>query len=701
MKRIVTHFLFALPLLWMSASCVKESSRGDAFEAEFQLNTPVFYDGDDVSFTIRTNRTSLKITEFKFPEAPDFVSVNETYSVTDGIWTEKHQVSVEESHRGMMSITVQDPVTGSTKTFKETYTAYPSTKLRLKIENDIINSTNVRSKVAGIVGGDDFVFTVYSAAKSLILKDFSCEFNDGQLKKETEIDFEQGYRRFTFKNVNVKEDHFTETQTMSLTFYNPETERDTTVTDSYVTIMKFAPEVSITPSSIMDGDIVTVTFSGNRKSYRMDSFNAPDWFQLPTLYSNSQIKLGTVNNKAEYETNPITIIESANGAIVFNLTDSEYSLREESVRVKFETIEKQDPKSVIIDQNAFLVNSGDVVKINVSTNDAYSTNVFHAAVTDPADKGKLTFYAPTSGSLASAESYISDDAFSDEAEITAGVLYVKAGSKAGAVKAKINAKNRANVFKEATITIRQDVALRIKGDFYAKLKNYTYMSDQGVSGQTGWLGFPRTNGLVAELVTYSCKDYNILNVNKNDVKEKVTCYSLTDNSQSPFKVSFIVTVGNKVTSNFLYGTYNGVKSDPHACLVSVRKPYTHDWTSTWESSTLPLDYNTSLVESQVYGNKITCHNLCTFLQNLDCKVTILYIQPEGLGFTYKGTTENRSDVAGYSTLKIKVSDVIYDKDKYNLKYIMNMLEVEGEYGSAAPWWNELSSGNDWIEEYRP
>lgn len=701
MKRIVTHFLLALPLLWMSASCVKESSRGDAFEAEFQLNTPVFYDGDDVSFTIRTNRTSLKITEFKFPEAPDFVSINETYSVTDGIWTEKHQVSVEESHRGMMSITVQDPVTGSTKTFKETYTAYPSTKLRLKIENDIINSTNVRSKVAGIVGGDDFVFTVYSAAKSLILKDFSCEFNDGQLKKETEIDFEQGYRRFTFKNVNVKEDHFTETQTMSLTFYNPETERDTTVTDSYVTIMKFAPEVSITPSSIMDGDIVTVTFSGNRKSYRMDSFNAPDWFQLPTLYSNSQIKLGTVNNKAEYETNPITIIESASGAIVFNLTDSEYSLREESVRVKFETIEKQDPKSVIIDQNAFLVNSGEVVKINVSTNDAYSTNVFHAAVTDPADKGKLTFYAPTSGSLASAESYISDDSFSDEAEITAGVLYIKAGSKAGAVKAKINAKNRANVFKEATITIRQDVALRIKGDFYANIKSVDQeLTKFGVSGSTGWYGFPRTGGLVAELVTYSCSDNNILYVSNKDVKNKVTCYTLTDNSSSPFKVSFTVTVGNKVTSNFLYGTYLN-KANPHACLSQWRKPYTHDWVCNWTSNTLPSEYNTRVNEPQVNGTRIICDNLCSLLQNLDCNVKIISIEPVGLGFSYAGEAINHLDASGFSTLKINVDSVTYDKDKYNLKYIMNMCEVEGEYGSVAPWWISLESGNKWIEEYRP
>lgn len=677
--RLITALCLSIPILF---SCVPQTTtRGDYFEIEFDLNTPVFYDGDYVSFTVKTNRPSVKVTAFDFKESPEFVKVNSTYNITDGFWTQKASVPVPESRRGRMSITFMDPETGATKDFQAEYTAYASTNLRLSIDNDIISSAKLKARVPTIVGGDDFKFTVSSKAEKLMLKDFKCEFNDGQLERGQEYIFgEEGRINFSIPSVKVTEDKFDEPSQLSLTFYNPDTEKDTTVTADYVKVMAFNPSVSINPSSIVDGDIITVRFTGNRSTYRLDSYSAPDWFKMSTLYNGSPISLD-IDGYKEFESEPVTISENSKGEISFQLTDSEYTQRTMICKVDYSTQAKQDPWSVVVDKSSAIINNGEVLVIKVTTNDTYSTNLFHAQMLNSVDNEKLLFYAPKAGETTAPEG-VSDSYFTKEVDITANTLYIKGLDKHGTFKVKVCAKNRTNVYKEISISVRRDVALKLKGLFSSTSYSTTYKEGlTNIDITVGWNGLPLQNQMTAELVSYvNSSSTDIMNISKDNVNKYVTFYSLNDGNTSPFNVSFIVTFGNQCSSKMYFGTYGSAKEATNA-IINNNTSY----------ATYPSSLNTVITEAGTNGSIITCSSLCSMLRNMDLN----YYMKLYNWITGTKSSSGADDVKLFNYMKIELDSVTYDRDKYNLKYFVNTFDIPGETGSD-PWFKTIYTNNSWI-----
>lgn len=708
-----TTLLSVLLAISLAFGCVPESKRGDTFEATLILNTPVFYDGEEFSFTVRSNRTSVKVADFYFYENQNLLTINESYNISDGLWTFTGNVPVKETHRGKFTITLEDPITGDKKTFTENYTAYASTNLRIKIENEIVRSSNIKLDLPLIVGGEDFNFTVYSKADRLILKDYKCKFDaDRVLVRGAEYKFKDGAHSFSIPKVNVLDDGLDEESTLSITFNNPDTERDTTITAGFIYALPFEPSAAISPSSIMENDVVTVKFSANRRTFKLSSFTLPSWFVFENLYANQTITLGA-ENYAEFSTAPISLSESASGELSFLLKDDAYTTREVLIRCPYTTTQKPDPNSVIIDKDSFLVNSDEVFLINVSTNDTYSTNKFHASMFSSANAGKLLFYSPTSGETITDISTIPASSFKKETDITNGKLYVKAGSSAGSYKIKINAYNRPNVYKTASVDIRQDIALRLSGNFYDYVSTdptnelgstFSTTTNGGDPDHVGWHGFPAT--IYADLVTYSSKRSNILEVGDSNFSSEIST-SIIDYSaaSTPFSISFTIETGAYVTSPGMYESYKNVHVSP----LIPDNPDPRYYLLCYDGhggefgkdkdrrvpSTMPKSLRYTVYESSSNSSRISCVNLKNMLQWMDCYYTWQYAAGF-LNMLRYNITE--TDHYQYKFVNINIESINYDDKKYHLKYIFNLLEAQDWHGDSLPWFSGKSTNHQTVSE---
>ena len=54
------------------------------------------------------------------------------------------------------------------------------------------------------------------------------------------------------------------------------------------------------------------------------------------------------------------------------------------------------------------------------------------------------------------------------------------------------------------------------------------------------------------------------------------------------------------------------------------------------------------------------------------------------------------DHLGFGSFDVSLGGVSYDKDKYRIRYFINLCEVPGEWGEAAPWWSVLGGERPWI-----
>lgn len=664
----------------LSLSCVKETSRGDNFSIEFQLNTPVFYDGDYISFTVKTNRSEVKVTEFSFPDAPEMVSVNSRYSVTDGYWTQRARAAVSATHRGRLSITFEDPVTGATRSFKEQYTAYSATGVRVSIENPVIQSANLRSRVSTVVGGDDFVFTIHSKSERLILKGFSCEFNDGQLRENREFTFpDSGELRITMEDVDVKEDRYNESSLLSLTFLNPETERDTTVTAEYVKVTQFKPTLTVTPTNIVDGDVVTLRFGGNRSPYTVTSLSAPSWFSYDGVfgYGNYSVALGADGTKT-VETEPVSIAADSSGDLVFELEDTGYTNRKTTIRVPYKASALQDPKTVVVDKSSATVNSDETLVVKVSTNDTYSTNTFHAAMSSADNEGKILFYAPSANETTDPRD-IASDKFAKEVDIKAGLVYMRSCGEAGQFPVKISAKNRTNVYKTVNVKVRKDVVLVLKADCYNHMTtDGGYVSDN--SHWHGWYGMPKS--ITAEVMEYRfvSSEYNntITGISRNNVNRYLT-FSELSSSVMGITVKVSVNVQSKATSKFFkkYCTFDSLYDD-----CRNLPEYTLPEKNTTEFSSV-----TSKTPS------VSLTQLCTFMAEMDCQVRAQ--ENEGWGSWH--WDDHLDQAAKFGAITFSVDSFSHTNgDDYRVRYLINTTILPG-FNAVNPWWMDNVAGDySWI-----
>ncbi len=667
-------------------SCIKETSRSDAFEASFTLDTDTVYDGDEFGFTVKCNRSQFKIVSFEFPLSPGLLEPNATCSTRDGVWTLRERVSVPQSQRGRLSLSIQDTETGLVKEFSALYTAYASSGLSLLIENEAVSSKMITAGLPTVVGGDDFVFSLRGKAERLIIESFDCEFNDGILSVGGEILLSGGAASFRIPAVSAADDF--SPKTLSLTLLNPETGRDTTVTASYVKASRFAPGVTLADSRLIQGETATVRLTANRPLFHLKEYTAPSWFVLKDYSPDAPEVALNIDGYATLVTSPLDIDKNGSGNLNFELFDSEYTRRSVIVSVPYTATVRSAPGNVSLSASDLKLCTGETASVTVSTTTAHSTGLFTAKILS--GEGKVGLYAPTSSEPETPDE-ISPDRYVQECAVSDGRLFLRGmEDKWGDVTVRVCAKGNEKVYKDVRIYLRRDVALRLKGYFYEYIHPTPDDIDDIFSdvGGIGWHGFPRS--VEAELVSVENRSSrDLLTLKKDEVSTYVRCFSLSDGSSSPLSASFVVSVGNKVTSNFFYAPYKSYP-DPRGRLLTGTD------ISRVVSRTLPLNLNTTVTESRVYGNRLSCSQLLSQLRDLDCHAT--YQNGYGLFVMLRENLES-NDHLGFGSFDVSLGSVSYDKDKYRIRYFINLCEVPGEWGEVAPWWSALGGERPWIVPY--
>lgn len=255
---VMTFGLIAL------SSCRNKEINVDVFKASLEVMTKTVYEGEDFEFRVFSNK-SFKIESLSMASDPSLVksispayAPNSVYTIDEKGYQDfiVKEVHIASSHRGTLSMVVSDPETGKKYELTDYYTFYSAANAKLVINNLPASgeSVDLDMTVPLVVDGDDFSFSISLKTPSATLKDFVCEFNDGQLKKGMDLDFSDGLpRTFTFPAVSVQKDGYAAPNTLSLTLVDNETGEESTVTANYIKITEFKPEVSLQPSSFQIG----------------------------------------------------------------------------------------------------------------------------------------------------------------------------------------------------------------------------------------------------------------------------------------------------------------------------------------------------------------------------------------------------------------------------------------------------------------
>ena len=678
--------IIAVVTTFLPLSCIRESSRGDAFEAAFSLDTPTVWDGDELVFSVRTNRGAFRLVEFSFPLSPRLLETGKSYPVTDGAWTYRGRIPVPATQRGRISLTVEDPETGLRKEFSESYTAYASTGVNLEIGNPPVGSECLPEGIPAIISGDDFVLTLRSRAPRLILCDFDFELNDGTLSIGKEFLFTDNACTVTIPSVSVG-DAFTP-KTLSLCLLDPDSGRDTTVTVPYLTAGRFAPEVTITPEVLSEGGTATVWLTSNRESFELRGYSAPSWFTLEGYSPDSPgVTLG-LDGYAAFTTAPLSISSSASGEIRFDLLDSRVTLRSVLLSVPYTAAARPVPGDVTLSASSFRLRTDETAEVSVGTTTAGSTGRFTATVLS-GETGAVVIAPASPGETPRT---VPDGRFGKECTITGGRLLLRGRpGHWGEVTVRVAAEGNDGARKDISVYVRRDVALRLKGDF----RNYIcwwpnqvdpVFSDLGNGSQgIGWWGIPY--GVDAELVSWENRSGRELSsLKKEEVSTYLRCFSLTEPARAYLEPTFIVSVGNRVSSRFFYGTYRD-QEDPRSRLLTGTD------ISRVTSATLPATLNSTMKESRRWAQRVPCDALLRLLQDLDCKAD--YQNGYGL-FVMLRETLHSDDQLGFGSFDVSLKEVGYDRDRYALRYLFNFMEVPGEQGASEPWWSGVGGERPWI-----
>ncbi len=677
------------------SSCTKETSRGNAFEAEFELLTPSFFNGEEFQFQIKSNRQRIKVIAFDFRLAPKMVEVNDTYSLSDGIWAPKIKVNVPETQRGRLTIKIQDITTGATREFSANYTAYQSSGIVLTIDNSPLDKkTKIGSDHPLIVDGDDFQFTLRSASQELILTDFKCEFNDGTLRLDQEYYFdERGRKSFSIPSVCILEDEIAEPQEFSMTFNNPETGRDTTVRTFYYKAIAFRPTVVLEPSELRNGTTATVKIGGNRESFQLNEFSHPDWFELKGVSKDYECKPG-INGYVPISSNTLSVTSDSSGEMTFFFTDNLYTMRQMQVTVPYTAISAKAPESVILDHDFDRLTAGTTAVFKVNTEDSYSDRRFKASLLS-GESGSLMFYAPKSDSETPEK--IKDSAFSQELEFTEGRLFVRAFGTGGESAFRVCSAGKPSVYKDADIFVKYDVALVIQGYFENWMENHSgrnLASDFSENQSVGWYGFS-TRNFTAGLMRYKTSNgTDPLYMSKEDAKNKLILTSISEQTSSPLVVGarFVLVDVNESGTGYVSGGsffYKNYYNSDHVCLNGTKDPryWLHE-KRLIRNGVVPLVQET---EDKGYGVFIECPTMTEATKIPNCDV--LFAISSG------GSREEYDSKKWFSSASLQVTRLTYDKEKFNVNYIIYKYKLsDGSHGPAEPWWGKFDQTDTWIEE---
>lgn len=692
--RIGLYALIAL-LMAVTPSCVKETSRSDAFTASFELNTPNIYSGEEFQFTITANHDRFKVTEFSFPLDPTFVTVGETYTTdSEGRWRPHAIVPIKETCAGEISITIKDETTGSEKKFSAVYHAFKSSPVTLRIENKPLPkaTTNIRdTSTPLLVSGEPLDITLKAdGIERLSVKEFKCEFDNGSLPEGKDIIFDKNGEFHISFPTSFSSDKFKEETSLSLTLHNVETDRDTTLTASYLKVLPLRCEVSLSSSVITEGDDVTLSIVSNRKTIQIENISTPSWLSNYQLSNGSSLSLNIASGEEDiyytgsFLTSSVKVTEDAQGEITLSLKDIEYTGRTILFSIPYSASTQKDPTNIHTsrDNTFFRISEDSVNELSIWTTDEKSNNIF--VVSCPSTSmGKVTFYCPKEGETTS--SSISASSFREgPITVTNNRVFFKGTGTAGNVTIKVTTKDE-KVKKDLTGYVKQSIAVVLAGRFRNDMTEH--FGNANGKHYTGWYGFPE----YIEAKLYKIDNWGEIKNNTSFSEEKndIKLSRLTSNNS--LSLTTTVRVGKKVSSYYHYYAYRTKSSNwwsgcpsPEAALADMqnRSGYHSQYLSDQPSAV----YKEMTEATSNSAGEVDCKKLTAYLQDMDCMARIGWCV--FLDHNYGDITE---DHLGYQYIDIRVKNVKYNTDIYDLKFYVNKLcdisFLTGSSANTGPWWH--------------
>lgn len=472
-------------------SCRRPTIEAQLFEATFTVSSTIIHDGDTFSFTLKSNRSKIKVISFDFPLIPSLIKEDAVYDIPADGWIVSSQVSISKTQQGTLRLTIEDTETGERKKFEIDYEANRSANIEVEIENDAALGTKFDyhyQNYPAVIEGDDFSFLLRSKTDKLVLKSFNCEFNDGQLSENAEISFNgDKEKRYTFKSVAVDSDRYERPCELSLTFYIPETKKDTTITKQYIRLKKFAPVVTLSPETLVYKETCSVKIASNRQIIHLVSHREPEWFKYEDFELNIS-DLGS-NLYTVFYTTPLDVPEGENdGELEFELKDIEYTGRTETITVPYHIAKNIPPQDISVEfEGEYTQPAGDtdapiktyqeeLIHVKVTTTTRNSDNLYKVSVekypgAQWVSEKDVSLYAPEKGESREKEDVLKHT-FSKVVTVADNDFFIRSYSTIGSYKLVISAANDNSVSKDINIQVRNSVVFVV--ELQSETKSFKY-----------------------------------------------------------------------------------------------------------------------------------------------------------------------------------------------------------------------------------
>ena len=664
-RHLLCALLAAIPAVF--GGCNPEVVSSDTFEASFKVVSKTFHGGEDFVFRVYSNHDRVILTKYDCEFASDAVILNKEYSVTDGFCEFREKaVTVDDAHRGRISVTVKDPDTGATMSFSDVYEAYLAFDNYLRIENSVVNSSKVLDGYPCVIGGDDFVFTVHSNLSKLTLKDFVCEFNDGQLVKGKEYAFnERGDLTFTMKKVKVTADRYETPQVLSLKFLDALSGEDIVLEAGYVTLQDFKPGLTISPSKVTDGGDFKFRITSNRKNAQMTSlsFNPSSdesTFRPSDLYGNTTIQMNADGYK-EYTATDIIVGSTHNGKLTISLRDHEYTGREVTLSASYSASVKPGASNITLSETSLRLNYDDTGSkakyVTISTTDTGTDGEYSYKFLSGSDRVTVTL----SGNQIKLEGSLND----------------------GETKIQVYPTNNPKVTATLTVYVRKRVALIVSGAF----RNHMQQSGDGsatpafsndpVKKVHNWHRAPES--MYAGLVTWS----NQKGLNAGDPFTDYHFTPLTDTGCNLSADFYLEYTYNTSTSIQMFAGYR--TSEETHWTDKASGGYYYQMSSTRPNG------NQQLVQSIRNVSSVSKINLATLTRYLQDYDDVVGIQTSGSGWMWN-VRDPEEKATEWKSFGISVRNLSIDENKYDLRDVIYEYRTGTGY-----WWSEIDqSHNHWV-----
>lgn len=573
MKRFLSYLIVAATGLPLLLSCRRTGIDIELFQASMEILTPNIQNGEDFSIKITSSKFPLVITavQCEFNDKDRQIEPNREYSATSGneLVFVYEKVSIEETHRAYIKLTLKDPSTGKTQEVSAIYSAYKDSDVNVYIDLPPAGgSLFSRNTTPAVIGGEGIPLVIRSKLSSVILTKFDCEFDtEGFLQEGMEIEFDKnGEWRHVFPAMDITEDVYTYNSEVTMSFYSDDAAGDGTITPApaeYIKLIRPKLEMTFVPKTVNDGGVFGIQLRSSRNTMKLTTvksshpaFNTEGEKMIVELFD-EEIDVSSVTFP-EYGTlnlskSGMTTDKDASYSFSIGFTDIMYTGREVIASGTFDMKAKHAASSIEIthdDVEARFIDDNLVIDIDdfhsgeSGALENPSKGVVIISTTDPLSNGEFEYEMVSSagpGKVKCTKLSTAEDLMSARFEISA----VTEGKTA----VRFFPKNNRNVAKTLTVYVRKPVALTLEGEFGGE---YDKDSDDNISG--GWLGVPQKTW--ATISGYRIKNVSqetdLSSISSDDMVNNVEMWPI--NNAGKLKFNLLVKVNNYYSSNLFYGS---------------------------------------------------------------------------------------------------------------------------------------------------